>query len=142
MVWRFVLIFLLFCQSLQPFTVFESISFYQEMLKRVNDGDKKIIRDLIQSEVYKKTLDSHNIEILKRLEIQGIVSSWAKHESVLKQFLDERLLHKSEKKLYFYLRDAFREVGRGVLDKNLIEAIKQVIRSDYLALLSDVNLEF
>ncbi len=139
MVWRFVLIFLLFCQSLQPFTVFESISFYQEMLKRVNDGDKKIIRDLIQSEVYKKTLDSHNIEILKRLEIQGIVSSWAKHESVLKQFLDERLLHKSEKKLYFYLRDAFREVGRGVLDKNLIEAIKQVIRSDYLALLSDVQ---
>ena len=75
MVWKFVIIFLLFCQSLHPFTVFESISFYQEMLKRVNDSDKKIIRDLMKSKVYKSTLDPHNIEILKRLEIEGIVSS-------------------------------------------------------------------
>ncbi len=139
MVWRLVTILVLFCKSLHSFTVFESISFYQEMVKRVDDDDKKIIRDLMRSEIYKDSLDSRNIVILKRLESKGVVSSWAKHEGVLKQFLDQRLLYKSEKKLYFYLRDAFREVGRGVLDKNLIEAIRQVIRSDYLALLSDVQ---
>ena len=139
MICRFVIIFLLFYRSTYPSSVFESLSFYQELSKRVGDSDKRIISNLIQSEVYQDALNSRNIVILRQLETKGIIGSWAKHKSVVKKFLDERLLYKSEKKLYFYLRDAFREIGRGVVDKNLIEAIKSVIRSDYLALLSDVQ---
>ncbi len=139
MVWRFLITITLLCNSLYSFTVFESISFYNEMIKRVNASDKAIIEELIKSEVYKEVLDPRNIAILRQLESKEIIRSWGKHKTLLKAFLDEQLLQKSEKKLYFYLRDAFREVGRGTVDQNLIEVIRQVIRSDYLALISDLQ---
>ena len=139
MVWRLLITIALLCNSLYSFTVFESIPFYNEMIKRVNASDRVIIEELIKSEVYKEVLDPRNIAVLKQLESKGIIRSWAKHKTLLKAFLDEQLLQKSEKKLYFYLRDAFREVGRGTVDQNLIEVIRQVIRSDYLALISDLQ---
>ena len=96
MVWRFLITITLLCNSLYSFTVFESISFYNEMIKRVNASDKAIIEKLIKSEVYKEALDSRNIAILRQLESKGIIRSWAKHETLLKAFLDEQLLQKSD----------------------------------------------
>ena len=127
------------CNSPHSFTVFEPPSFYDEMIKRVDHKERKLIQKLIESEVYREALDPKNTKILTQLESKGVISSWAKHKTLLKQFLDEQVLNKSENKLYFYLRDAFREVGRGTIDQKLTEVIKQVIRSDYLALISDLK---
>lgn len=127
------------CRDLSAMSAFQSASFYKEMLKRVPELDQNLVKDFLGSSIFEYTEHPVTNQILRKLESNQILKSWNQHKDFFEKVLDDELLEKSEKKLYFHLRDAFRQAGRSTTDSESINAIKRIIRSDYLALISDLR---
>lgn len=127
------------CVELSIASVFQSDEFYEELGKRLPVADQKTVETLRSSKIFQATQEAKINKSLRKLESEDVFKSWHQYKDILQRFLENNLLRKSEKRLYFFLRDSFRVSGRSVTNSSEIDAVKGVIKSDYLALISDIR---
>ena len=127
------------CIELSMASVFQSDEFYEELAKRLPEAVQERVQTLRSSKAFQSTQEPEINKSLRNLEREDVFQSWYQYKDILKKFLESNLLRKSEKRLYFFLRDSFRIAGRSTTNPQEIDAVKEIIKSDYLALISDIR---
>ena len=108
-----------------------------EFSRRIPPEDSTRLQRLMRAQTFQKLREPRRRKIMKELESFEVMNSWADHKRELSILLKSDLLSKADKKRYFYMRESLREAGRSTLKEEVVTAVKTLIRSDFLPLLSD-----
>ena len=111
--------------------------FLDEFAKRLAPEDVLRLERLKGTLVFQNLRKPDHVKMFRELEKYEILSSWAKHPRELEILLTTDVLLRAGEKRYFYLRESFREAGRSTLKKEVLLALKILIRSDFLPFLAN-----
>jgi|GEM_PF-997580 len=110
-----------------------------ELQRRSKGRLNGAVSSLLNSPQYRILVSPRNRLVVQKLEEEGVLLSWSIQKKILREFIKAEIYDTVEDMRYFHYRDAFREVGRSTVNPAEIDAMKRLLRSEFLALFTDLQ---